>query len=109
MSPTQLQPDTLGYMYAPNHMSATEVDRRASELTEYARNGGYGLTTVYYEWDAHLKPALTELIAELQRIDGRYVIVRSLQEFSQNSVLQEAICERVLALTKATVIVMDES
>lgn len=104
-----MQPSTYGYIYAPNNMEAAEVDRRADEVMEYARSGGYGPVKLYSEWDARLKPALNELIAELQRTDGQYVIVRSLREFSENSIFQEVICERILALTHATIIVMDEA
>lgn len=108
MSVVPMHPRAYGYMYAPNDLDAAEIDRRADDITRYAESGGYELARTYFEWDARLKPALNELIAELQRTNARYVLVRSLREFSENSAFQEAICERLVSLTQATVIVMDE-
>lgn len=102
-----IRPSAYGYLYAPNDMSAEEVDRRNREIETYAAEHGFDLTRVFFEWDAHLKPGLNELVAELQRTAVTYVLIRGLADFGTSRVLQDAIWERLIETTKVTVIIMD--
>jgi len=102
-------PLTYVYLYAPNDMPDHEVERRTVEAENYATKHRYGVFKVFYEWDRQTRPALGELVAEIGRSGGEYVIIPSLNDFSKNRLVQDAIVERLTEEAGVIVIVMDEA
>jgi hypothetical protein len=104
MHPTPL---TYVYLYAPNDMPDDEVERRTVDAENYASTHHYGIFKIFYEWDRRQRPALTELVTEIGRLGGEYVIIPSLRDFSDIRMVRDAIVRRLTDEAHVTVIVMD--
>lgn len=87
-------PRAYGYMRVPPDIPDNKVQRLERRVTNYAETKGPHFAQSTFEFHSGSHKAFDELVAELVRIDARFVVVPSLRQLAQNDFLQSQMLEQ---------------
>ncbi|WP_410639289.1 hypothetical protein [Amycolatopsis sp. lyj-346] len=88
-------PLAYGYMRVPAHVPDPEVRGLEQAVARYAKSLGLYFVSFFFEFDCGSREGFDELASELVRADAHHVVVPSLRHLALNTLLQDAMCERL--------------
>ena len=95
-----------GYMRVPAHVPDHKVRGLEQAVVRFAENSGLHFVSFFHEFTCGAREALNELVTELVRVGAHHVVVPSLRHLALNTLLQDAMCERLFLDTGASVLAM---
>ena len=96
-------PLAYGYMRVPAGLPDRKVRGLEQAVIRYAHSLGLHFVRFFFEFHCGARDGFEELIAELVQADARHVVVPSLRHLALNTLLQDAMCERLALDTRAQV------
>ncbi|MFJ1767980.1 hypothetical protein ACIOD2_47225 [Amycolatopsis sp. NPDC088138] len=99
--PTILQ--AYGYMRVPAGLPDRKVRGLEQAVVRHAHGLGLHFVRFFFEFQCGSHEGFDELLTELVCTNARHVVVPSLRHFALNTLLQNAMCERLALDAKAHV------
>lgn len=99
-------PPAYGYLRVPDDAPDHEVLRVEQALVAFAESQGFSFAGFFFEFRSGSRAGFNELIAELVRAGAHHVVVPSLRHLALNTLLQDAMQDRLALDAEAEVVVM---
>ncbi|MEV4049593.1 hypothetical protein AB0J55_00235 [Amycolatopsis sp. NPDC049688] len=96
-------PLAYGYMRVPDGLPDRKVYSLEQAVIRYAHDLGLHFVRFFFEFHCGARDGFEDLITELRRTDARHVVVPSLRHLALNTLLQDAMRERLALDTGAQV------
>ncbi|MET8851756.1 hypothetical protein [Amycolatopsis sp. NPDC004625] len=95
-----------GYLRVPADVPDHEMLCLEQALIAFAQSEGLSFAGFFFEFRSGSRAGFNELIAELRRVGARHVVVPSLRHLAVNSLLQNAMQDRLAIDAGAEVLAM---
>lgn len=89
-------PLAYGYMRVPPDVPDRKVRGLEQAVIRFAESLGFSFMSFFFEFHCGSREGFEELVTELKRTDARHVVVPSLRHLALNTLLQDAMCTRLL-------------
>ncbi len=99
-------PLAYGYLRVPDHAPDHEVLRLEQALVAFAEAKGLSFAGFFFEFRSGSRAAFNELIGELVRAGAHHVVVPSLRHLALNTLVQDAMQDRLALDAEAEVLPM---
>lgn len=96
-------PLAYGYMRVPAGLPDHNVRGLEQAVIRYAHGLGLHFVNFFFEFHCGARDAFDDLVTELVRVDAQHVVVPSLRHLALNTLLQDAMRERLTLDTGAQV------
>ncbi len=90
-----ITPLVYGYMRVPAGLPDRKVRGLEQAVIRYARGLGLHFVSFFFEFHSGARDGFDELVAELVRADAQHVVVPSMRHLALNTLLQDAMRERL--------------
>ncbi|WP_410675474.1 hypothetical protein [Amycolatopsis sp. cmx-4-68] len=82
-------------MRVPTGLPDRKVRGLEQAVIRYAHSLGLHFVSFFFEFHCGARDGFEELVTELRRAGARHVVVPSLRHLALNTLLQDAMCERL--------------